>query len=247
MKIFPVKSIENILKIASFRNKYDLFSNNVAQKVFEMMQGKLLSKTNFKDSFCETEEETKEEYVVDFYVKLNDAYTKKIDIRSRFYYPDEKIEPYIDIRIYLGPDFSENDFERFHWFLYESIRHEYEHFDKYIKGFWPDNRYEQIISSLNELNLSDIEKARLISELMLHPIEIDSYVKSIMYVAKKRKIPYGHVIRDILNRLLFNNDKNIEIRMTRKQEINQIINKTENRLIGRIREIFPAVVLKDPF
>lgn len=244
MRILSVKnSIEKILKTASFRNKYDLFSNALARKIFEMVQDKLLSRTNFKDSFYE-HEENGEEYTIDFYVKFNDTYNSKIDIGSKFYYPDEKTEPYIDIRIYLGRDFSVDDFERFHWYLYESIRHEYEHFDKYIKGFYPDKRYEEIISSLNTLNLSPIEKARLISELILHPIEIDSYAKSIMYVAKKRKTPYGYVIRDILDRLLFDNAQGNTVQ---NQEINQIVGNIERGLIKRIQEIFPASVLRDPF
>jgi hypothetical protein len=248
VKIISVKNtIAGILKTASFRNKYDLFSNTVSRKIFEMIKDKLPSKVNFKDSFYEKEEESKEEYTVDFYVKFNDAYDKKVDIKAKFYYPDQQTEPFIDIRIYLRMDFSDDDFERFHWYLYECVRHEYEHFDKYIKGFWPDKRYDEIIESLNTLNLSDIEKAKLVSELMLHYIEIDSYVKSIMYVAKKRKIPYGYVIQDILNRLFFNNDKNIEKRMLQNQEVSQIINEIKNRLIERIRNIFPATVLRDPF
>lgn len=248
MKILSAKTtLVGILKTASFRNKYDLFSNIVSRKIFEMVKDKLLSKTNFKDSFCEKEEDSQEEYTIDFYVKFNDAYDNKIDVKSKFYYPDKQTEPFIDIRIYLRMDFAENDFERLHWYLYESVRHEYEHFNKYIRGFWPDKRYDEIILSLNTLNLSDIEKAKLISELMLHSIEIDSYAKSIMYVAKKRKIPYGYVIQDILHRLFFNNDKNIEKRMLQNQDVNKIIEEIKNKLVGRIRNIFPSVVLRDPF
>lgn len=248
MKIISLKtSLIRILKAASFRNKYDLFSNEISGKIFKIIKDKLSSKTNFKDSFHEKEEESKEEYAVDFYVKFSDTYDNKVDIKAKFYYSDQQTEPFIEIRIYLRTDFSENDFERFHWYLYECVRHEYEHFDKYIRGFWPDKRYDEIIESLNTINLSDTEKAKLISELLLHYIEIDSYAKSIMYVAKKRKIPYGYVIRDILNRLFFNNDKNIKKRMLQNQEVSQIIDEIKNRLIERIRKIFPASVLRDPF
>ena len=241
-----ILTIENILKFASFRNKYDLLSNNVARKIFDSIKEKYLNRINTKDSFFEKDEDGKE-YTVDFFVKFIDSIDIKREVKARFYYPEGQTEPFIDIRILVGLNFSKQDFERLYWYLCESIRHEYEHFDGYKKGLWPDEEYIKTMLSLDKMNLSDVERIKLVSKYMLDPIEIDSYAKSIMYVAKKRKTPYGQVVQDVLNRVLFNNDENIKNRMTQNQAINTIINGIEKRLVDRIKEVFPAVVLKDSF
>jgi len=241
-----ILTIENILKFASFRNKYDLLSNNVARKIFDSIKEKYLNRINTNGSFFEKDEDCKE-YTIDFFVKFIDSTDMKREVKARFYYPEGKTEPFIDIRILIGLNFSKQDFERLYWHLYEFIRHEYEHFDGYKKGLWPDEEYIKTMLSLDKMNLSDVERIKLVSKYILDPIEIDSYAKSIMYVAKKRKTPYGQVVQDVLNRVLFNNDENIKNRMTQNQAINTIINGIEKRLVDRIKEVFPSVVLKDSF
>lgn len=243
-----ILTVEKILRIAAYRNKYDLLSNNVAKRIFEAIKSNYQSRINIGNSFLyEQNEENKEEYFIDFFVKFINSKDIKRDIKAKFYYPEGKTEPYIDIKIMIGLNFSEQDMERLYWYLYESIRHEYEHFDKYARGFLPDEEYKRIVGALSKMNLSDVEKIKLISKYILHPIEIDSFAKSIMYVAKKRKIPYGHVIRDVLNRVLFNDDEDVKNRMSQNQAINTMIDNIENKLTSRIKEIFPAVVLKNYF
>jgi len=239
-----ISSIDSILKFASFRNKYDLLSNNVARNIFEAIKLKISNRFSFKDSFYEKGDE---EYTIDYLVKFVDKDDIKADIKAKFYYPDNKTEPYIDIKIYIGLNFSEQDLERLYWQLYESIRHEYEHFDKYSKGFWPDEEYNKTVASLDSLNLQDIDKVNLISKYILDPIEIDSYAKSTVYVAKKRKTPYGNVIDDILDRSLFGNNENIKKRMLENQEICRIISDIKDKLVERVKKLFPAIVLKDSF
>lgn len=245
-----ILSIEKIIRIAAYRNKYDLLSNDIAKRVFESVKGNYQSRINIGDSFYYGQnEDTKEEYIVDYFVKFINSKDIKRNVKANFEYPDpEKNYPAtIDIKIVLGLSFSEDDMERLYWHLYEAIRHEYEHYDKYTQNLWPDEEYKKTIEALKNLNLPDMEKVKLVSKLILHPIEIDSFARSIMYVAKKRKISYGYVMRDILNRILFHEDKNIKNRMLQNPEMKEMIDNVENRLINRIKEVFPAVVLRDPF
>jgi hypothetical protein len=76
---------------------------------------------------------------------------------------------------------------------------------------------------------------------------MDSYVKSIIYVAKKRKVPYGQVIEDVLDRALFNNNEKIKQKMLENKEIQNIVQNIKTRLSEKIQQIFPRAVLKDSF
>ena len=239
-----ILSIENIIKCVAFRNKYDLLSNDVAKKIFDVIKNNYGTRTNAKDSFYEKQEE---EYVVDYLIQFVNRDDIKTNIKARFYYPDEITDPYVDINICIGLNFTEQDLERLYWKLYESIRHEYEHFNKYLKGFYPDQEYDKLVEALDNLNLSDIEKAQIAAKYILDPIEIDSYAKSIMYVAKKRKIPYLYVIEDVIDRVIFSNDKDIKNRMLKNKEIGIIMEDVRGGLVGRINKIYPATVLRDEF
>ena len=187
------------------------------------------------------------EYIIDVRVVFDVNFEGNVYVNAKFNYPQDSTDAYVDVRIRFGRYFSEQDFERFHWFLYETIRHEYEHFNKYLKGFWPDDEYRKIVEDMKQLGLSDIEKAKVISRYMLHYIEIDSYVKSIIYVAKKRKVPCSSVIWDILDRFLFENNKATQERMMNNPEISQIVNDIKDGLLGKIQKIFPKAILSDSF
>ena len=243
-----ILSVEGILKFASYRNKYDLLSNNIARKIFEMIKNNYENKANIKESFYEEIENNNdkmEQYTIDVSVKFNTGINRKIQIDSKFDYPYGQVEPIIDIKILLNKDFTKQDIERSYWWIYDSVRHEYEHFDKYLDNFLPDEEYYKTIQSLDKLNLQDIEKAKLIARYVLNPAEIDSYAKSIMYVAKKRKIPYGFVINDIIERALFS--KEINENMRNNKEIVDIMNQIKEGLSKQIQIRYPKVTLRRDF
>lgn len=240
-----ILSAEDIIKFSSFRNKYDLLSNSVARKIFEAVKQEFPNRNSFGDSFYENQDG--EDYIIDFFIKFVNRNDIKTDIKAGFYYPEENTDPYVDIKINIGLDFSQLDLERLYWKLYEVIRHEYEHFDKYLKGFYPDEQYSETIERLKQFNLNYVDKANLISQYMLDPIEIDSYARSIVYVAKKRKTPYAYVIDDILNRALFGSDEDVKRKMLENKEIGKIAENIKNGLAKRIRAIFPSIKLEDQF
>jgi len=241
-----IYSIETALKIFAFRNKYDILSNKVASKIFGAIKNRIDNKINFEDSILD------QECIIDFSVSFNKEYSKKMEVKAVFTCPFEKnneqgIEANIDIKIYLKADFAKHDLERLYYRIYEAVRHEYEHFDKYLKEEMPSDEYKEIFESLEKINLEDINKARLIAKYILDPIEIDSYAKSIMYIAKKRGIPYSAIIDDIIKRAMFSDNNDIEEKMNRNTEVVNLIKQVKDGLIKRIKEIYPTVILKDVF
>ena len=102
-----ILTVEKILRIAAYRNKYDLLSNNVAKKIFEAIKSNYQSRINIGDSFFyELDEDNKEEYTVDFFVKFINSKDIKRDVKAKFYYPGGKVEPYIDVKIMIGLNFT---------------------------------------------------------------------------------------------------------------------------------------------
>ena len=154
-------------------------------------------------------------------------------------------EPAIFLTISLNKDFSPKDYERANYAIYEVLRHEFEHINNFILEKKPDDIYKDMYEKLlgykgvakNEEEL--LQNIKLVSECILSETEILSYVKSILYVAKKQKREVRDVIRQIFNRAFYNNKRENIIMAQRIPEVQEIINKTEKGLSNKMKQLYP--------
>lgn len=200
MKIILVGDKDIIRKIA-FRNRYDLLANDASRDIFDIIKNNYLNKVDVQKSF----EYKNSNYVIDLYLSSGDLFNKAFDMDAHFYPPEEgtQLPPYIEMRIVLDNGFSEDNFEKLNYSIYQFIRHEYEHFYNCDKNVYPDKEYYDNLKLLQRPDLTDIERAKLIEKNVLHSHEIDSYAKSIVYLAKKRKIRFQQVLWETLDIMFF--------------------------------------------
>lgn len=230
MKIIKIESI-NLYKIA-FRNKYDLISNNYCTQIFELVKNNFIGSKSIQLKELEDNcflilliEKTIIEHLNHGNFGFS-AYTIK---------KPEYIN--IEINIRLNNKFSEKDYQKFYSSLYEIVRHEFEHVNKNLNDIYPDDSYSYKFNEDNLETLSD-----QVHKYITNPIEIDSYVRSIIYTAKKRHISYKEILKEVVSRAFFNNNAEIEENCINNKIIQSNISNTIKVIEERIKEIYPNVI-----
>lgn len=80
-----------------------------------------------------------------------------------------------------------------------------------------------------------------VKNYILNPIEIDSYARSIVYVAKKEKRSFRSVLENVILRTFFKNDENIKGEWCKNPIVLKNVNNTIEALTKRIEEIYPRI------
>ena len=218
-----IESIENCIRVFSYRNKHDLLSNEIVRWIFDLVKNEKQGEY-FKDNIWIEIVKTKH--------KIPKSTFDNFNIRAET--KNEKI--YISIFIY--DEFSEKDYKNFNYILYEIARHELEHIDRFVLNKRPDEKYVEIYNRL--LSSVDLEEhAELVSQYILSNTEIDSYVKSIMYVSKKQNVSALDIIEKVLKRAFFNNDSELMKQGMNNSNIRILMEKTRNALKNKIIEYYP--------
>jgi len=176
-----------LLKIA-YRNQYDVLSNVIVREIFQ----KLIIAQEF---FVMVE---KENVIVRVRAGKNGKEDGKTTDKTNFNFTiNAHTRPQIDemTEISIGVDFkngfSKNDYSSFNFSLYEAIRHEIERAHQFNIGKYPDESYKEkqdnmFINFTTDANgLS--KHIQSVSDYISSNEEIESYARSIMYVAKKQK------------------------------------------------------------
>jgi len=238
MKIVKIKDVlsDEIYREA-FRNTYDLFANNITKRIFKLVEK--LKDDNDIIEFNKLEPPL----IVVIKIRLVSAEDIKLNyktfgVSSRYIYPEENEGVgEIQINVFLVDNFSKNDFVKIYYVIYEVTRHELEHYYKSKNKKHPDKNY---ISQFDNSDL--VVFSEKMKNYMLNPIEIDSYARSIVYVAKKQKIAFGAVIENVLFRAFFNNDENLKNEGYKNKIIIKNIDETREALEKRINEIYPRTI-----
>ena len=231
MKIYSIQDC--LLKIA-YRNEYDLIANDMVQKIFNKIKTNLESFVLLEDNL-ELHLNINKEEGVDSYKNFDlTAHTETIPY-------DVEFVPKMIINLVVNEEFSKNDYQDLNFSLYEVIRHELEHYYKYILEKHPDEEYKRTYRSLlSSRAKEDLQKhVNLVSKYILSEIEIDSYARSIIYVAKKQNKNAMEVIQQVFNRAFFNNDRELVKLAQENQEIMAVVNNAKNKLAKRIGMFYP--------
>jgi len=234
-----ITSIKDCLYVIAFRNKYDILPNEATKEIINAI------KNNKGELHIE-----KDNIPIHIHIEKLDKktgefneYSFKIEAHSQ---ANENLdEPEIILIISLNKDFSPKKYEQINYVIYENLRHEFEHINNFILEKKPDDTYKDIYKKLlgyegvakNEEEL--LQNIKLVSEYILSETEILSYVKSILYVAKKQKRDVKDVIRQIFNRAFYNNKRENMLLAQRIPEVQEIINKTEKGLSNKIKQLYP--------
>jgi hypothetical protein len=229
-----IYSFRDCLNIIAYRNKYDLASNQLTREIFDRV-------TSTKDGLIVTYENVVVNVKVDVVDKVSSfenfdlSATTAIDVTK-------SIQPVIDIHVALSKDFESKDYSHFYFALYEVIRHEIEHYHKYVIDSHPDKDYIQTYQEL--MNIKSPEKdllrhIQLVSKYILSDAEIDSYARSIVYVAKKQKVTPSQVMDQIFKRAFFNNNTEWIKIATNDINIWNVVELTQKTLWDRIKTLYP--------
>ena len=225
MKIYnAIEATNSCIRIFAFRNKYDILANRVAEWIFSLIKNGNLGEYIYDNIHVDISNSEKETHLNFNNFKIG-AECRGNDIQ---------------IDIFLKSDFSKSDYQSFNYVLYEVIRHELEHQDRFILGKNPDDEYVKTYDQLmNDSGLKLEEHSELIAKYILSDSEIDSYVKSIMYVAKKQKRSAIEIIEQVLNRAFFNNNEKLMTDGTKNDRIVSLVEKTRNVLRNKLVEYYP--------
>jgi len=79
----------------------------------------------------------------------------------------------------------------------------------------------------------------MVAQYILSDIEIDSYVKSIMYVAKKQNKSVLEVIEQVIKRAFFGNNSEFMKESLKNDETKFIINNVRTVLREKLKEYYP--------
>ena len=192
-----------------------MLSNEVVSKIFDLLKNKKLGSYNIDN----------------FVVEITRAKIKDIPGTFDNFKIDAKTtEDFIVyVSILINEDFSELDYQSLNYALYEVIRHELEHINKLTLDKKPDGNYVDIYNQL--LFVVDLEEhVNLVSQYILSEVEFDSYLRSIIYAAKKQKRSAIEVIEQVLKRAFFNNNTELMTEGNKNENIKAIVEETRQVL-----------------
>jgi hypothetical protein len=238
MRILKIKDVltDEIYREA-FRNTYDLLANDITRQIFEFIKA---SKDNTHNEI--EFDKLNPPCIVDIKIKYTNDEDVKLNyidfgITSRYHYPEvnDGIGE-IQINIFLSSNFSQKNFTKIYYVVYEVVRHEMEHYYKSKNKQYPNDDYSTMFDESDPLIFSEQVK-----NYILNPIEIDSYARSIVYVAKKQKKSFFSVLENVILRIFFKNDENIKEEWCKNPSILKNVDDTRDVLTKRIEEIYPRI------
>jgi hypothetical protein len=222
MKIYKTGTLQDCLKSFSFRNKYDMQANNVARKILYRVKNGNIGEFSEGNIWVEIVRQ-----------KIVNPTFENFDVNAICNNDS------IYINIILNDNFSVKDYQRFNFVIYDVLRHELEHLDKYVMGKRPDEKYVELYNDLKASHPIE-EHINLVSQYILSETEIDSYVKSIMYVAKKQNKSALEVIEQVLKRAFFGNNKALMQELEKNPKIALIIDNVRSVLKNKLKEYYPV-------
>lgn len=247
MIIYSIQEIKECLKKIAYRNKYDLIANSLSREIFQRL---VLNQEFSFDLFPidkivvkiragknTSQEKTVNEQYDNFTIKANSSL----------------VEGEIEIILYVQFKyfFSKADYESFVYVLYEIIRHEIEHAYQFSIGKKPDESYKELYDKLFQGFPQNLEyfsqHVDRVSQYLTSNEEIDAYAKSMVYIAKKRKVDVEQIIRQVFNRAFFNNRIEIGQMANKNPYITNKIENTRQRLVEHIKKLYPNITVKTTF
>jgi hypothetical protein len=220
MNIYKNNTLQDCLRYFAFRNKYDAMANLIAREIFERV------KHNNTGEFLEKN------------ILINITKGKLIDPTfENFHVSAFARNDKVHLNISLDDDFSSKDYQRFNFVIYDVLRHELEHLNKYVMGKYPDEEYVKLYYDLKSKHTLK-EHIEMVSRYILSDTEIDSYVKSIMYVAKKQNKSALEVIEQVIKRAFFGNNSEVMEEVMRDAELSKIINDVKLKLKNKLKEYY---------
>jgi hypothetical protein len=214
--------LQDCLKSFAFRNEYDIRANDVSRKILDRIKNDNIGEFTEGNILVEIiRQKITNSTFENFYVG---AITKNDSIY---------------VNVILDDGFSSKDYQRFVFTIYEVLRHELEHLDKYIMGKKPDEKYVQLYHDLRSSH-SNEERVEMVAQYILSDTEIDSYVKSIMYVAKKQNKSAIEVIEQVIKRAFFGNDSQLMQEAMKNPGSVSIIDNVRKILKSKLVEYYPT-------
>ena len=222
MEIYDI--IKHDLLCVAYRNQYDLTANNIVKAIFHKIKN---GETNFnienvQINIIEKDDlNTFENFKIDAYVAGNN-------------------HGLISLDIYINKNFSEKDYSRFYYDLYDATRHELEHINNLELGKKPNSEYFDIVKQIK--SKPELEKrVNLVSRYMLSDTEVDAYIRSMMYVAKKQNKHVFEVIEQVIKRAFFYNNPELMKIALDNPEIKIIIDNVRGVFRDKLKDYYPNI------
>lgn len=221
-----------IYKIAFNVSKDDLLASKLSKEVFNIVKENI-----GKHIYKEIDIDGKIKLALNVY-KNQENYElryKTFDINGSLDYSNiGQFSTSMQINITFSDDFSESNFNKLNFVLYNSIRHELSHYHQYKNG----NIEENIPEPPTDLLDYCIKLKNYIS----HRNEIDPYINGIVFEYKKEGGAFNIILDRSLNELIFNDDPLLKSKAQRSKkwtEINSLIIELKNMLINRAKQLYP--------
>lgn len=228
-----IYTIQDCLYKIAYRNKFDILANQFVKKIFSRIKNRL-------SSFILNEKEVK----ILFNVTIKDfSAFRNFAMGAEFKVQPNNTEniPTLSINLIVNKEFSKTDYQDLNYCLYEVIRHELEHYNKISIGKYPDKDYIETYKALTTSTPEfDLKKhVEVVAKYILSGTEVDSFAKSIVYVAKKQNKSALEVIQQVFNRAFFNNNRDLLKQAQGNKEIMKVVEDTEKLLMERIKHFYP--------
>jgi hypothetical protein len=168
-------------------------------------------------------------------------------------YSDTK-ENYIILNISLDNQFSNKNLEQINNDIYKKVRHEVEHMLDFEVEQFPNEIYKEIYEesledTFGQEKLTDEQifaHIKLVSNYITNDAEILPYARSILYSAKKQKKEIHQIIQQFFNKAFYNNCREYILIIKDNKEAQNIINKTKEALLEKIRSFYPKLIRTIP-
>jgi len=219
-----------IYRLAYNVSKDDLLTSKISKEIFSIVKGqfgKNISKEIEIDKICKI-------YLNISYVNLSDS---NYNIGGGFYFSKfDLFDPNIVINIDIFNSFSKLNFSEIYGQIFNTIKHEISHYYQY-----KTNRENMEIGSQDQEDGSDfLDSCIKISEYILSDIELEPYVKGLVFQSKKSNYPFATLLNDNLDYLFFKNkNKNNIINSDFGHKINEMINRIKLTVTNKAKQLYP--------
>lgn len=246
--------MEDSLYAFAFRNQYDIISNEATRNILSIIK-KMIYDGVKENSFTFKIDRIQFGGNIDTRDTGHTEYNSfPFNIEARLdNYPDTK-ENYIIINISLDNQFSNKNLEQINNDIYKKVRHEVEHLLDFETEKFPNDIYREIYEeSLNDTigqgKMTEeqiLAHIKLVSNYITNDTEILPYARSILYSAKKQKKEIHQIIQQFFNKAFYNNCREYALIVKDNKEAQDIINKTKEALLEKIRSFYPKLIRTYP-
>lgn len=214
----------------SFRNKMDIWSQNLCLKILGRFKNDIALNKSENDEYI-VESDNVEVVVYVSVVNGVYLYNGNFQISGNTSVGDGEVKIYISI----NDVFSEKDLDSFYKRLIKVIRHEIEHhFDILNKKEYVYENGSILEAAESSVTLD--ERLEKMSEYLLYKSEIIPYIRSIMIDSKKRKVSFINNLTKFLDDYLYGD-------FDRGRMSQEIVGKVES-IKKRIEKIYITEALK---